>query len=74
MFPRETQEARNAFTVKPGVLNSLPTFHGRECDDPYEHVQTFEGLVRNLASNTQYENACLKLFDATLKDGALLMF
>ena len=74
VFPRETQEARNAFTVKPGVLNSLPNFYGRESDDPYEHVRTFEGLVRNLATTTQYDNACLKLFEATLKDGALRWF
>ncbi|KAH7844708.1 hypothetical protein Vadar_030816 [Vaccinium darrowii] len=74
VFPRETQEARNAFTVKPGVLNSLPNFYGRESDDPYEHVRTFEGLVRNLASTTQYDNACLKLIEATLKDGALRWF
>ncbi|KAH7848984.1 hypothetical protein Vadar_011351 [Vaccinium darrowii] len=63
----DQQEARNAFTVKPGVLNSLPNFYGRESDDPYEHVRTFEGLVRNLASTTQYDNTCLKLFEATLK-------
>ncbi|KAI8559976.1 hypothetical protein RHMOL_Rhmol04G0218800 [Rhododendron molle] len=74
VFPQETQEARNAFTVKPGALNNLPTFYGKECDDPYEHVRTFKGLVRNLASNTQYENVCLKLFEATLRDGALMWF
>ena len=74
VFPFETPGAHNAFTVKPGVLNSLPTFYGRECDDPYEHIRLFEGLVLTLATHTQYETACLKLFEATLKDDALRWF
>ena len=67
-------EAGNAFTTTLGTLRDLPTFYGRECDDPYEHIRLFENLVRNLASNSQFENASLKMFESSLKDGALRWF
>lgn len=70
VLPAETVEARNAFTVKSGTHNALPLFYGRENEDPYEHIRHFEGLVRTLATTTQWENACLKLFPASLKDSA----
>ncbi|XP_058216887.1 uncharacterized protein LOC131327771 [Rhododendron vialii] len=70
VLPTETVEARNAFTIKPGTHNALPLFHGKENEDPYEHVRHFEGLVRTLATTTQWENACLKLFPASLRDNA----
>jgi hypothetical protein len=70
VLPTETVEARNAFTVKLGTHNALPLFYGRENEDPYEHVRHFEGLVRTLATTTQWENACLKFFPVSLKDSA----
>ena len=72
VFPTETAASR--FVAKTGTLKDLTAFHGRENEDPYEHIRTFENLVRNLATDAQYENACLKLFESSLQDAALRWF
>ncbi|KAG5526438.1 hypothetical protein RHGRI_032642 [Rhododendron griersonianum] len=42
--------AANNFTVKPGYLNMLPTFHALELENPYLHVRDFEDVVENSQS------------------------
>ena len=74
VFPRETQAARNAFTAKSGAWKDLPSFHGRENEDPYEFIRTYENQIRNMATDAQYETACMKMFESSLQDRALKWF
>ena len=61
----------HTFVTKPGMLLSLPTFHGMENESPYLHVKEFEEMVGTMVDGHQWEEIVrLKLFPVTLKDRA----
>lgn len=61
----------HTFTIKPGMLPSLPTFHGMESESPYLHVKEFEEMVGTMVDGPRREDiARLKLFPFSLKDRA----
>ncbi|KAI3743725.1 hypothetical protein L1987_56790 [Smallanthus sonchifolius] len=60
-----------SFEVRPAVLTSMPTFHGRATEEPYPHLQSFEQFcqVTGLQGFTPDE-VKLILFSFSLKDRA----
>lgn len=61
----------HTFTIKPGMLPSLPTFHGMESESPYLHIKEFEEMVGTMVDGPHREDiARLKLFPFSLKDRA----
>ncbi|KAD6453377.1 hypothetical protein E3N88_08082 [Mikania micrantha] len=40
-----------SFEVRPAVLSSLPTFHGRATEETYQHLQEFEQFCQVTASS-----------------------
>ena len=61
----------HTFTIKPGMLPLLPTFHGMESESPYLHVKEFEEMVGTMVDDPRREDiARLKLFHFSLKDQA----
>ena len=59
----------HTFTIKLGMLPSLPTFHGMESESPYLHVKEFEEMVGTMVDGPHKEDiARLKLFPFSLKD------
>ena len=70
VIPADDANAGNAFTLKPGVRNGIPSFYGKSNENPYRHIRLFEEFIRQVSHETQYEMACLKLFPSSLQDGA----
>ena len=63
------------FTVRPGVIQILPTFHGMESENPYLHVKEFENVCSTCADEkVKPETIHLKLFPFSLKDKAKQWF
>ena len=58
-----------SYEVRPAVLTSIPTFHGRAIDEPYPHLQNFEQFcqVTGLQGFSQDE-VKLILFSFSMKD------
>ena len=57
--------------VKPYLVPLLPTFHGRESDNPYSQMREFEEVCNTFKEETVTMDLMrLKLFPFTLKDKA----
>ena len=50
------QANAHTFIIKPGMLPSLPTFHGMKSENPYLHVKEFEEMVRTMIDGPQKED------------------
>ncbi|KAD7478924.1 hypothetical protein E3N88_02060 [Mikania micrantha] len=60
-----------SFEVRPAVLSSLPTFHGRATEEPYQHLQEFEQFCQVTGGQGfSADEVKLILFPFTLKDRA----
>ena len=63
------------FTVRPNVIQILPTFHGAESEHPYLHIKDFENASSTyLDGKVSSEAVHLKRFPFTLKDKAKSWF
>ena len=68
-------EDSGKFTVRSGVIQILPTFHGMESENPYLHVKEFENVCSTCADEkVKPETIHLKLFPFSLKDKAKQWF
>ncbi|KAD5960526.1 hypothetical protein E3N88_11998 [Mikania micrantha] len=55
--------------VRPSVLTSVPTFHGRATEEPYQHLQEFEQFCQVTGGQRfSADEVKLILFPFTLKD------
>lgn len=60
-----------AFSIKPGMLQLLPQFHGTDSENPYLHVKYFEDVCGTMLDQNVREGIVfLKLFPFSLKDKA----
>ncbi|KAD6794930.1 hypothetical protein E3N88_05826 [Mikania micrantha] len=60
-----------SFEVRPAVLSSLPTFHGRATEEPYQHLQEFEQFCQVTGGQGfSADEVKLILFPFSLKDRA----
>ncbi|KAD6119978.1 hypothetical protein E3N88_11249 [Mikania micrantha] len=60
-----------SFEVRPAVLSSLPTFHGRATEEPYQHLQEFEQFCQvKGGQGFSADEVKLILFPFSLKDRA----
>ena len=67
VWPADT----NTFNFKPGVVPLLPTFHGVEKENPYQHLKDFMGICQTCFDDKTSEEAVyIRLFPFTLKDKA----
>ena len=64
----------NAFTIKASHLTLMSPFHGRDCDNPLQHVRDFEYPIDSMATPGRLETAHLTLFPHSLKDKAKAWF
>ena len=59
------------FTLKPGMLQHIPSFHGMDSENPYLHLKDFEEVCSTFKEATTDEEVMrLKLFPFSLKDKA----
>jgi hypothetical protein len=66
---RLPENANDAFSIKPGMFQHLPTFHGMESENPYQHLKDFEEYCMTCKEANQNEEIMkLKLFPFSLKD------
>ncbi|KAJ6724729.1 hypothetical protein OIU85_022627 [Salix viminalis] len=64
---------QQAFNLKPGMIQLLPTFHGMDSENPYIHIKEFEEVCNTFIDRTCTEETIrLKLFPFSLKDKAKL--
>ena len=64
---------QQAFNLKPGMIQLLPTFHGMDSENPYIHIKDFEEVCNTFIDRTCTEETIrLKLFPFSLKDKAKL--
>jgi len=60
---------QQAFNLKPGMIQLLPTFHGMDSENPYIHIKDFEEVCNTFIDRTCIEEIIrLKLFPFSLKD------
>ncbi|KAD4586290.1 hypothetical protein E3N88_23891 [Mikania micrantha] len=60
-----------SFEVRPAVLTSVPIFHGRATEEPYQHLQEFEQFCQVTGGQGfSADEVKLILFPFTLKDRA----
>ncbi|KAD2392983.1 hypothetical protein E3N88_39960 [Mikania micrantha] len=60
-----------SFEVRPAVLTSVPTFHGRATEEPYQHLLEFEQFCQVTGGQGfSADEVKLILFPFTLKDRA----
>ncbi|RVW20222.1 hypothetical protein CK203_112020 [Vitis vinifera] len=58
----------------PHIVPLLPTFHGMESENPYQHIKEFEDVCNTfLEGGASIDLMRLKLFPFTLKDKAKYM-
>ena len=56
---------------KPYIVPLLPTFHGKESENPYSHIQEFEEVCNTFKEDiSNVDLMRLKFFPLTLKDKA----
>ena len=56
------------FNLKPGTVQLLPTFHGLEKENPYNHLRLFEEVCSTCFDDkTDIESVYLKLFPFSVK-------
>ena len=61
----------NSLNLRAGNIQLLPTFHGLENENPYEHIKAFEEACSiNLDGKMNADTLYLKLFPFSLKDKA----
>src|SRR5215813_56512 len=59
------------FNFKPGVIQLLPTFHGLESENTYQHLREFEEVCNTCTDqNCSMHIIRLKFFPFSLKDKA----
>ena len=59
------------FNFKPDVIQLLPTFHGLELENPYQHLREFEKVCNTCTDQNYGMNIIrLKFFPFSLKDKA----
>ena len=59
------------FTLKPGTIQMLPTFHGMDSENPCAHMREFEEVCGTCVDqNVNEDTVKLKLFPFSLKDKA----
>ncbi|WKA10509.1 hypothetical protein VitviT2T_028075 [Vitis vinifera] len=57
--------------ILPHIIPLLPTFHGMESDNPYQHIKEFEDVCNTFREGgASIDLMRLKLFPFTLKDKA----
>ena len=57
--------------IQPHIVPLLPTFHGMESENPYQHIKEFEDVCNTFReSGASIDLMRLKLFPFTLKDKA----
>ncbi|RVW19774.1 hypothetical protein CK203_111513 [Vitis vinifera] len=57
--------------IRPHIVPLLPTFHGMESENPYQHIKEFEDVCNTFREGgASIDLMRLKLFPFTLKDKA----
>ena len=57
--------------IRPHIVPLLPTFHGMESENPYQHIKEFEDVCNTFREGeASIDLMRIKLFPFTLKDKA----